>query len=212
MKAVALDSAKHAARTSTTGYQLTLSAKLYHLTGRCVCRTKCSSISTNTSLLACRETSAWLQSLSEASCFNAETRPAALSAALCRSGAAWVCVFASAEYRIALQDSAVFILAQCLLVSRCRNPFQVQRRWALTGLGSISLDGAFSPRQWILERLEEIEDAPADNDVIIEAHKTANLRENERKQPYLFQPVTQHSNSRYTNSTGDGQHGAEHTA
>lgn len=58
MKAVALDSANHAARTSTTGYQLTLSAKLYHLTARCVCRTKCGSISANTSLSACGETSA----------------------------------------------------------------------------------------------------------------------------------------------------------
>lgn len=55
----------------------------------------------------------------------------------------------------------------------------------LTGLGSISLDGAFSPWQWILERLEEIEDAPADNHIIIEAHKTANLSGNERKQQYL---------------------------
>lgn len=123
-----------------------------------------------------------------------------------------MCVFASAEYRIVLEDSAVSILAQCLLVSRRTNPFQFQQCSALTGLGSISLDGAFSPRQWILERLEEIEDAPADNDIIIEAHKAANLRENERKQPYLLQPVTQHTNSRYTNSTGDKLHDAEHTA
>lgn len=74
-------------------------------------------------------------------------------------------------------------------------------------MGSISLDGAFSPRQWILERLEEIEDAPADNDIIIEAHKTANLRENERKQRYLLplETITV-STHKYTNSTGDKQH------
>ena len=54
----------------------------------------------------------------------------------------------------------------------------------LTCLASIYLDGAFSPRQWILERLEEIEDAPADNHIIVEAHETTNLRGNEIKQQY----------------------------
>lgn len=72
----------------------------------------------------------------------------------------------------------------------------------LTGLGSISLDGAFSPRQWKLERLEEIEDAPADNHIIIETHKTANLRGNERKQHYLslITQIYKHT------GTGDKQH------
>lgn len=52
---------------------------------------------------------------------------------------------------------------------------------ALTGLTSISLKGALRPRQWILERLEEIEDAPADDDIIVEADKSANLGESQRK-------------------------------
>lgn len=52
---------------------------------------------------------------------------------------------------------------------------------SLTSLSSISVDGAFSPRQWILKRLEEVEDTPANNHVIIEAHKTANLKKNKRK-------------------------------
>lgn len=67
---------------------------------------------------------------------------------------------------------------------------------ALTGLGSISLDRAFSPGQWILERLEEIEDAPADNHVIIEAHETANLRGNERKQHSLPNIHNKHNQHR----------------
>lgn len=46
---------------------------------------------------------------------------------------------------------------------------------ALTGLASVSPDWAFGPWQWKLEWLEEVEDAPADDDVVIEAHETANL-------------------------------------
>lgn len=53
---------------------------------------------------------------------------------------------------------------------------------ALTGLGPVYSDGALSPRQRKLERLEEIEDAPANNHIVVEAHETTNLRENERKQ------------------------------
>lgn len=59
-------------------------------------------------------------------------------------------------------------------------------RFALTGLGSIYADGAFSPRQWILERLEEIEDAPADNHVIVEAHETANLEQEMREKGNIY--------------------------
>ncbi len=91
-------------------------------------------------------------------------------------------------------DSAVLCIALCR---------------ALTGLGSISLDGAFSPRQWILERLEEIEDAPADNHVVIEAHKTAHLSWNERKKQYLSLLKTFIvSPHKYTNtdSVGEKQH------
>lgn len=46
---------------------------------------------------------------------------------------------------------------------------------ALTGLASISPYWAFGPWQWKLERLEEVEDAPADDDVVIETHEAANL-------------------------------------
>ena len=46
---------------------------------------------------------------------------------------------------------------------------------ALTGLGSISPDWTFSPGQWILERLEEVEDAPADDDVVVQTHKATHL-------------------------------------
>lgn len=76
---------------------------------------------------------------------------------------------------------------------------------ALTGLGSISLDGAFSPRQWILERLEEVEDAPADNHIIVEAHKTANLRGDERKLQYfsLLKTIAV-SSHKYTNTNSTG--------
>lgn len=73
----------------------------------------------------------------------------------------------------------------------------------LTGLASISCDGAFSPRQWILERLEEIEDAPADNHIIIEANKTANLKGNERQQQCLSLLETITVATQNTNSTGD---------
>ena len=52
---------------------------------------------------------------------------------------------------------------------------------ALTGLTSVSLKGALCPRQWILEGLEEIEDAPADDDVIVEADKSAHLGERKRR-------------------------------
>lgn len=50
----------------------------------------------------------------------------------------------------------------------------------LTGLGSVFPDGAFGPWQRILKRLEEIEDAPADNDVIIEANKAADLQRQQK--------------------------------
>lgn len=51
----------------------------------------------------------------------------------------------------------------------------------LTGLCSISLDGTFSPRQRILKRLEEVEDAPANNHIIVEAHKATNLKREKNK-------------------------------
>lgn len=108
------------------------------------------------------------------------------------------------EYGVVLQNSAVhffFTLCQGLFINKllCMGTFLlpymtdyyvfcsfVQYSIILTCLGSISLDGAFSPRQWILERLKEIEDAPGDDHIIIEAHKTANLRESESKQQYLL--------------------------
>ena len=48
-------------------------------------------------------------------------------------------------------------------------------RIKLTGQRSVPPDWTFSPGQWILERLEEVEDAPADDDVVVEAHKATHL-------------------------------------
>ena len=47
---------------------------------------------------------------------------------------------------------------------------------ALTGLGSIPPDWTFGPGEWVLERLEEVEDAPADDDVVVEAHEATHLQ------------------------------------
>lgn len=79
----------------------------------------------------------------------------------------------------------------------------------LTSLTSISCDGAFSPRQWILEGLEEIEDAPADNHIIIEANKTTNLRgKKETATAMLITSTNNHcltTQNTNTKSTGDKQ-------
>lgn len=85
---------------STPGYQLTLSAGSYHLTGRANRAALRAEVqdhlgyrdSTNTSLLACRDTAAWLQSHGEASCLNAKTRSAALSTVLRSTQPVCVCI------------------------------------------------------------------------------------------------------------------------
>lgn len=73
---------------------------------------------------------------------------------------------------------------------------------SLTGKCPILSDWTIAPWKRILEGLEEIEDAPADNHIIIETHKTANLRGNERKQHYLslITQIYKHT------GTGDKQH------
>lgn len=46
---------------------------------------------------------------------------------------------------------------------------------ALTGLAAVPPDGTVAPGQRILKRLKKVEDAPADNHIIIQTHKTTHL-------------------------------------
>ena len=47
----------------------------------------------------------------------------------------------------------------------------------LTGLAPIPAHGALGPGQRELEGLEEVEDAPADDDVVVETNEAADLPE-----------------------------------
>lgn len=47
---------------------------------------------------------------------------------------------------------------------------------ALTRICPIFSDRTLAPRQRILEGLEKVEDAPPDDDVIVEPHETAHLK------------------------------------
>lgn len=74
--------------------------------------------------------------------------------------------------------------------------------FGLTGLAPISRDGALSPWQWILERLEKIEDAPSDDDIIIEPHKTTNLQEmGDNNQDYDYTQTVRHTMTQWTSRT-----------
>lgn len=52
---------------------------------------------------------------------------------------------------------------------------------SLTGKAPVLPDWTVAPWKRKLEGLEEIEDAPADDDIIVEAYKSANLGESQRK-------------------------------
>ena len=61
------------------------------------------------------------------------------------------------------------------LLSRVWPPLTIS--CGLTGLAPIPAHRALGPGQRELEGLEEVEDAPTDDDVVVEAHEAADLQE-----------------------------------
>lgn len=52
----------------------------------------------------------------------------------------------------------------------------------LTCLAAISPDGTFTPGQWVLKRLKKVEDAPADNHIIVQTHKATHLQNDKKRE------------------------------
>lgn len=105
--------------------------------------------------------------------FKAETRSAARSPTL-RVAPCCLHMFVTEYATVWPGDAAAFSFTLRVFLSPL--VYLLHFCCALTGLDSTPLDGTFSPRQWKLEGLAEVKEAPADNNVVVEAHKAANLK------------------------------------